>query len=383
MSKAWPAVPIHIVAQPAERLETPVSGKTYRQIGVRLWGQGAYERESIDGSETKYKTFNLVKAGDIIVNKIWARNGSVSVVSNELEGCYCSGEFPIFEPILTKIEPKWFYWITKTHWFWDQCDTQSRGTSGKNRIRPEKFIQIKIPLPPLAEQRRIVAKIERLAGKIKETATYKEEIVKESSLMLHGIFNRLTKDSPMIEIEKIAPLIRRAINICIEEEYPELGIKSFGKGTFHKPALNYLSVGTKRLYRIEPGDLIFNNVFAWEGAIAVAQPHDIGKFGSHRFITCVAKKGISTANFICFYLLTPEGLKKIGEASPGGAGRNRTLGLEKLAKITIPLPDYKKQVYFDRLQSKVNNMLFTLNQTENKLRAMLPSILDRAFKGEL
>jgi hypothetical protein len=49
-------------------------------------------------------------------------------------------------------------------------------------------------------------------------------------------------------------------------------IRSFGKGTFHKPPLSGSDVGTKRLYRIEPGDLLFSNVFAWEGAIAIAQP---------------------------------------------------------------------------------------------------------------
>jgi type I restriction enzyme, S subunit len=50
----------------------------------------------------------------------------------------------------------------KSRDFWDQCDTKSRGTSGQNRIRPERFLEVEIPLPPLDEQHRIVARIEVL-----------------------------------------------------------------------------------------------------------------------------------------------------------------------------------------------------------------------------
>jgi type I restriction enzyme, S subunit len=109
--------------------------------------------------------------------------------------------------------------------------------------------------------------------------------------------------------------------------YPELGIRSFGNGTFHKPALNDLELGGKRIFKIEPDDLLFNNVFAWEGAIAVARSQDFRRFGAHRFITCVPKKDKATSRFLCFYFLTNEGLELIGAASPGGAGRNRTLAL--------------------------------------------------------
>ena len=162
MSKAWPLVPLGDVVLPVERTEAPTAGKVYRQIGVRLWGAGAYEREAIDGAQTKYQTLSRVETDDIIVNKIWARNGSVAVVSEALAGCYGSNEFPTFAPIRGKLAPRWIHWLTKTKSFWEQCDEKSRGTSGKNRIRPEQFLEIEIPLPPLPEQRRIVARIEEL-----------------------------------------------------------------------------------------------------------------------------------------------------------------------------------------------------------------------------
>jgi type I restriction enzyme S subunit len=273
--------------------------------------------------------------------------------------------------------------MTKTRWFWRACEIASRGTTSKSRIRPEAFTSITIPLPDRDQQCRIVAKLDALVAKIEEARKNKREIEQGAEAMLHSAYARIVNGAPLHKMDDIAPLIRREVEVRMGEEYPELGIRSFGKGTFHKPALDYLSVGTKRLFKIEPGDLLFSNVFAWEGAIAVAQPEDEERFGSHRFITCVPKQGIVTAEFLCFYFLTDEGLRKISEASPGGAGRNRTLGLAKLAEIEVPVPAYEKQVWFNRLQAKVRELLTAQHEAEIELNAMLPSILDKAFKGEL
>ncbi len=181
----------------------------------------------------------------------------------------------------------------------------------------------------------------------------------------------------------VAPLMRRPVKINIDKEYQELGVRSFGKGTFHKPPLSGATVGSKKLYQIFPGDLVFNNVFAWEGAVAVAKKEDIGRVGSHRFITCIPQEGVATSDFLRFYFLTDEGLEKLGEASPGGAGRNRTLGLEALGKIKVPIPSIEKQLWFDALQSKIATLKQIKSQTTIEMDALLPSILDKAFRGEL
>lgn len=178
---------------------------------------------------------------------------------------------------------------------------------------------------------------------------------------------------------EVAPLVRREQSIDLEGSYPELGIRSFGKGTFHKPPLSGSEVGTKRLYRIEPGDLLFSNVFAWEGAIAIAKPEDAGRFGSHRFITCHANTELTTAEFLRYYFLTDEGLLKIGDASPGGAGRNRTLGLEKLMAIEVPMPSLAVQHTFDRLQAEIAALKTKHSAIRQANAALIPSTLERVF----
>jgi len=209
MSNRWPSAPLVQILKPVERPEVPVAGNVYRQVGVKLWGVGAYEREAIDGAETRYKTLSRVEADDVIVNKIWARNGSVAVIPESLAGSYVSGEFPTFTSIRDQLEPRWFHWITKTRFFWDQCDAKSRGTSGKNRIRPERFLEIDIPLPPLPEQRRIVVRIEELAAKINEARGLRQQVTEtEIPALCNAIIPRVFDGKwPYVSLEQVCSLI--------------------------------------------------------------------------------------------------------------------------------------------------------------------------------
>lgn len=126
---------------------------------------------------------------------------------------------------------------------------------------------------------------------------------------------------------------------------------------------------------------MFSNVFAWEGAIAVAKFKDAGRFGSHRFISCVADPATASPEFLRYYFLTTQGLEKIGDASPGGAGRNRTLGLEKLMALQVPIPKLAKQQAFDTLQAKVAAIKAKHAETRLTLKALLPSLLEQIFRA--
>jgi restriction endonuclease S subunit len=124
-------------------------------------------------------------------------------------------------------------------------------------------------------------------------------------------------------------------------------------------------------------------VFSWEGAIAVAKDADEGRVGSHRFITCVPDPALATAEFLRSWLLTDEGMSYILEASPGAAGRNRTLGLKKLVAIPVPLPPLDAQQRLTRLSGHLADARQTQVNVAEELKSMLPAVLDLAFRGEL
>ena len=298
---------------------------------------------------------------------------------------FVSDKFPTYELDTSRADREYLRWYFRYPPLWEQARHLSSGSASLSKftLNPPKFLQLTIPLPPVSEQRRIATKINRIAALIEGAHREVHQIECMANALVRSQFAHLCAGESRTTMARAAPVIRRKIEPGVREQYPELGVRSFGKGTFHKPPLDYVSVGTKKLYQIQPGDLIFSNVFAWEGAIAVAQPNDEGRFGSHRFITCVPIDGIATSEFVCFYFSTPEGLEKIREASPGGAGRNRTLGLTKLAKIEVPTPPIEKQVRFGRLLKMMRDVQIARESAKRELDAVLPSVLDRAFTGAL
>lgn len=70
---------------------------------------------------------------------------------------------------------------------------------------------------------------------------------------------------------------------------------------------------------------------------------------------------------------------KIAEASPGGAGRNRTLGLEKLMALEVPTPPLATQQTFDRLQAEVAALKGRHTAIRQANAALLPATLERVF----
>lgn len=380
-SNGWSNVPLGDVVVHRKEFIQIDDLATYKRCRVQLHAQGVVLRDEVPGAMVKTKKQQVCRANEFLVAEIDAKMGGFGLVPTELDGAIVSSHYFLFTPIEERLDHAFLGYFCRTPWFQEQVT--SRGTTNYAAIRPAHVLAYRIPLPPLEEQRRIVARLDRLAAKIDAARRTRREINDEANAMLRSQFSRIADDTPRRKMADVAPLVRRKVEVRSDTEYAELGIRSFGRGTFHKPSLDYLAVGSKKLYRIEPEDLLFNNVFAWEGAIAVAQPEDAGRVGSHRFITCVPVNGVATADFLCFYFNTPEGLERIGEASPGGAGRNRTLGLEKLAGIEVPIPPFEQQTGFGRLIRRVREMQAALDLANEELDALLPSILDRAFKGGL
>jgi len=96
MSADWKNVRLAEIAAPVSRLIPVLAGTRYRTIGVKWWGEGAYERQPIDGSQTVVENLSLVRQGDLIINKIWVRHGSTAIASEAVDGCVASNEFPTF-----------------------------------------------------------------------------------------------------------------------------------------------------------------------------------------------------------------------------------------------------------------------------------------------
>lgn len=355
---------------------------SYKQIRIKINHKGIELRETKKGIEIISKQF-LAKEGQFIISKIDARNGAMGIVPIELNDAIVTSDFLLYDFNLNIIDPDYFKYITQTSFFNDECNKSSEGSTNRVRLKVDKFLNIQVALPPLPEQQRIISKTESIKVKLDKIKELRAEQTKDINNLLFSKYIETIKDAQWLPMKEVAPIIRREVNLNEEGQYPELGIRCFGKGTFHKPALSGIEVGTKKIFQIKEGDLVFSNVFAWEGGIAVAREEDNDRYGSHRFISCIVNEKKAINEFLFFHFLSSKGMEDINACSPGGAGRNKTLGLDKLMKIKVPVPDIKLQKEFVALLAKVNTIKEYQHQIDQELTEIMPSLLDKAFKGEL
>lgn len=148
----------------------------------------------------------------------------------------------------------------------------------------------------------------------------------------------------------------RHFNVEPDKEYVQIGIRSHGKGLFYKEPVLGKALGNKQVFWIQPNCFILNVVFAWEQAITKTTENEIGMIGSHRFPMYRPKNDLVDIDYLIYYFLTKRGTDILEAASPGGAGRNRTLGQERFlkSKITLPpLPEQQKIATILSTQDKV------------------------------
>ena len=167
LKQPWPKATLGEVLRRAEETVEPVVDAVYREITVRLWGKGVVERGQTLGASLSGRRF-VARAGQFIASRIDARNGAMGLVPETLEGGLVTNDFPLFNLNGTRLEPAFLGWLCRTAGFVELCLRASEGTTNRVRLKEDRFLVLEIPLPPLAEQRRVVARIEDLAAQIND-----------------------------------------------------------------------------------------------------------------------------------------------------------------------------------------------------------------------
>ena len=137
--------------------------------------------------------------------------------------------------------------------------------------------------------------------------------------------------------------VERPVDVQADEMYTQIGIRSHGKGLFYKEPVTGASLGNKAVFWIEPNCFVLNIVFAWEQAVSKTTQNEAGMIGSHRFPMYRPIEGRVDVDYLITYMLTKRGKDILEAASPGGAGRNRTLGQDRFLKSKIILPSSDEQ----------------------------------------
>ena len=205
--KPWPTVRLgEVLTHYTEYIEAP-EPREYRKLSVKLYGKGVVLDAPTDGAMLKMKRHQLAKAGQVILSEIWGKKGAIGFVPPEGEGALCTSHFFLFDIREDKLDRRWLKAIFGANFLQEQLDAEAKGTTGYAAVRPKILLACEIPLPPLAEQRRVVARIEELAAQIHEARTLRHQATEEAEALplaeLSAVFNREAKQRGTIRLEDL------------------------------------------------------------------------------------------------------------------------------------------------------------------------------------
>lgn len=376
----WPLVRLGEVLEPEIDAIEIDAAAIYRMSGVYSFGRGLFHREPLQGSETTYKRFHRLSVGQVVLSQLKGWEGAIAVVDQENAGRFLSTQFPTFRCDESRAIIGYVGWFLKHAPNWQALRLKARGMGARrDTISPDKFLSLPIPLPPLAEQQRIVARLDRVAGLVAARARAVSAMEADLQAMLARAFARCIDAAPRRPMAEVAPLIRRPVEIEPDTDYTEIGVRSFYNGIFHRRTMPGSEFSWQELSWIKEGDLVFSNLMAWEQAIAVAEPSDEGTVGNHRMLTCEVNPELATPGFLLAYFRTPEGFSSVVGNSPGTIARNKTLSSKKLPAIEVPVPPLETQRRFDRLQAKVRRIRTIRAASALDADALIPALLHQVF----
>lgn len=168
----------------------------------------------------------------------------------------------------------------------------------------------------------------------------REEVPEGYKKTKHGV---LPNEWTVLRVGECLQRVEMPVKIQPNQLYTQIGIRSHGKGLFYKDPVTGTALGNKSVFWIEPDCFIVNIVFAWEQAIGKTTQAEVGMIGSHRFPMYRPVNDRVDVDYLISYFLTKRGTDILEAASPGGAGRNKTLGQDRFLKSKIVLPPIGEQ----------------------------------------
>jgi type I restriction enzyme S subunit len=399
MSKPWPIVSLDELIRLERRPVKVEPEKLYEEIGIYCFGRGIFHKTPRTGFEVGDKDLFLMKEGDFILQVTFAWEGAIAIVSAAEDGMYGSTRYPTFRVDKSRCVPHFLLNYFKTEAGVQQLVKICPGSAGRNRVLSIRRIpEVFVLLPPLAEQRRVVARIEELTVQIHEARTLRAESTQQAAALSHSYLSNLLRAEetsarwPIRPVGTVAEINPRRGNKQIDADskvafVPMRAVSDETGRIVAAETRTYAEVKTGYT-RFEDGDVIFARITPCmqngKSAVATGLLSGVG-FGSTEFHVARPSAEVE-AKWLHHLFRHREFLQNAAEHFTGTAGQQRvpaTFMREKMILVP-PLPEQRRIVSeLDALQSEVDALKRLQAETADELAALLPALLDRAFKNEL
>ncbi len=393
MNKPWPMVPLGEVLTPVYRQVDVVPIKNYQFAGTYSFGRGIFVGQIKDGSSIRSQRLFEIHADDFVYCKIMAWEGAFGLVPITAHKCVVSQAFCSFEINQVRLLPSFLSYYFRQEFVWKRIGAKSTGTNVRRRsLHPNTFLKAEIPLPPLSEQKRITARLEELSTKIEEARGLRREAVEEAEALIDTFYSEAFQKPHLGSY--ISTLNKADLHINKEsrdprkyysKEFSYVDISTVGKGPslLNKSKMLPIADAPSRARRvIRTGDIIFSTVRPNLRAIAKIGQELDNQICSTGFAVFSPGPTLDP-DFLHYQLCSPFFINQcIAKTTGGHYPAINDTNLHEVLFVVPPLSEQRRIVaYLDGLQAKVDALKRLQSETATELNAMLPSVLDMAFKG--
>ena len=340
---------------------------------------------------------NEVASGDVfftVSSETPEEVGMSSVLLKEIDNCYLNSFCALFRFSKSKrLNPVFTGYLLRQPLVRRYFTKKAQGSTRFNLSRDAfKNLPIFVPSPP--EQKKIADCLSSIDEVIAAQARKLDALKTHKNGLMQQLFPREGETEPRLRFpefrdsgewqkRKISALLMKAVspvNVDSSTTYQEIGIRSHGKGIFHKEPISGKVLGEKRVFWVEEVAFVLNIVFAWEQAVAVTSAAEKGMIASHRFPMFKARPSKADVNFIKYFFLTKKGKELLGIASPGGAGRNKTLGQKDFENLEFLSPSaVEEQEEIANFLSSLDTLITIQSQNIDDLKSHKKGLMQQLF----
>lgn len=367
-----------LVTEPAPVGNSEELLSVYTALGVK-------PRKELDARGNKASSTDnywRVQKGDIIINKLLAWMGAIGI--SEYDGVTS----PAYDILRAKenINSYYFHYLFRNPIASKEFKRHSRGIMDMRlRLYFTRFGDIKLPLPPLEEQQKIVDFLQFKQQKIDRFIRKKKQLlalyVERRKSLTRQIIN--SDSVQFFRLSSITELVQRPIERFENKTYTPIGLYNRGRGIFHKEQTLGKDLGDSSFHSILEGDVILSGQFAWEGSVALASSLDENCVASHRYPILKCNLEVIRPEFLFSYFTIPEGHFLLDYNSRGAAGRNRPLNPRYLIKENIPVPSIALQEELIEMIKSENYLKSIINREIAFVEEYKTILIAEAVRGKI
>ena len=348
--------------------------------------------------------------GDVLITKdseAWDDIGVPALVEGAADNTICGYHLALLRPSSGCVSGSFLFRAVQSSAVGYQFHVRANGVT-RYGLTHNAIKSTWLPLPRPAEQAAIVRFLDSADRRIRRYIRAKQKLIallEESRTVLinHAVtrglapnadthstrshvFPTAPRDWTLRRMRSLVRRVRRPISVRPDTSYREIGIRSWGKGIFHKDPVPGEVLGEKSVFRIEPGDFVLNIVFAWEGAVSVVSEDETGMIASHRFPTFRPSSDVDL-DYLLMVFQSEQGRRLLEVNSPGAAGRNKTLRVGQFLDEEIPLPTLDGQraivAAFRDHERRLADCVARMRQGAQQLKELRSRLIADVVTGKL